>query len=270
MSRIACAPRARLARVVGSAGLIAAVGAGLLVLPAASGATTPPVPTVTVRPATGLADGQLVWVHGSGFSAGATVALVECEAGALNESDCDLTTLQTVATDLSGGLVSPYIVSRALVVGGTSIDCAVPPGCALGSANLADVSQAASTPLRFDPSLPFAPPLQLSVAVDPTGTVKPRTGFSTLTGSLTCNRAALVELQGELKQIYLRFIFSSAFAAGVLCRPGSAVPWKAYVRASNGLFAPGHARVLGQAYVALDDSQTVVDFSGGVRLVAVT
>ena len=61
-----------------------------------------PLPTVTVTPSTNLVDLQQVTVAGSGFSANAQIATVECRSGALGQADCDLSTLVYTQANASG------------------------------------------------------------------------------------------------------------------------------------------------------------------------
>jgi neocarzinostatin family protein len=247
----------------GAAAVAVALGAGawLTAVPAAaSGQAGSPV--VTVKPSSGLADGQLVTVHGASFSAGAEVGIVECQGGAIGPSSCDLSTLRYAPTSATGTVDAKFVVSRMINVNGSSIDCAQPSACILGVGNTANYAEAAAAPLNFNPNLPLAPPLQMLAQVDPTGLVNPHTGVAIVGGGVVCNRPVIAQVSGELQQIYLRFIFTSYFSVQVICTPTSVGLWSARVLPSSGLFAPGHAKVVAQ----VSGFTTTLPFSGQIRL----
>lgn len=243
---------------------VSLVSAALLV-PAGAGAAT--TPTLQAQPSTNVADGQVITVTGSGFTAGATVAIVECQSSATNESGCDLSTYQTATASDTGGFSTPYIASRYIEVGGltpATIDCAVVGACILGAANYSNLSEAAATPLSFDPTAPTPPPLQLGGSLSPTGTVVHKTGVVTLSGTVTCNRPVYASISGDLSQVYHRFVFTSYFFASVLCT--SSNTWTVVVQPANGLFNRGTATVNAAAYGYVDGSSSQADLSGTVTL----
>lgn len=92
-------------------------------------------------------------------------------------------------------------------------------------------------------------PPEVSVTVDPVGTVDARTGVATVTGTLTC--AETVEnaaIDVFLRQRVGRFVVSGQNGANVLCVPGGdPEPWSVAVQASNGTFAGGFADAAVQA-----------------------
>jgi len=114
------------------------------------------LPVVAVSPSTGLVDLQQVTVTGSGFSANAQVATVECRPGAVGESDCALSTLVYVQADQSGAFTLTRYVRRliTLTFSPTKIDCGQPTGCILGAGNVANLSQANGQAIFFDPNVP--------------------------------------------------------------------------------------------------------------------
>lgn len=247
------------------ASIAGSLAVALSVAPVGAGAAT--APTVQAQPSTNVADGQVITVTGSGFSPGATIVVIECQAGATSESGCDLSTYETTTASSSGGFSTPYIASRYLQLGGpipTTLDCAVVGACVLAAANLSDYAEAASTPLSFDPSAPTPPPLALGGSLAPTGTVDHKTGVATLSGTVTCNRPVFASVSGELSQIYHRFVFTGYFYVNVLCT--SSTTWSAVVQPTNGLFGRGSASVSAVANGSVGGTHGQVDLSGTVKL----
>jgi Neocarzinostatin family len=245
--------------------LVAATGSlfvGVAVLPglAASAGTTP---TVQAQPSTGVADGQVITVTGSGFSANATIALIECQTGATSEAGCDLATLSSTTASSAGGFSSPYIASRYLHLSST-VDCAISGACSLAAANYNNYNEAASTSLSFNPKAPSPPALALSGSLAKTGTVDRRTGVATLSGTVTCNRPVMASVYGELSQTYHRFIFTSYFSLSVLCT--SSNRWSVAVQPTNGLFGRGKASVVGNLSGSVGGTSSQANLSGTVTL----
>ncbi len=143
-----------------------------------------PLPALSVSPTTALSDGQNVTVTGTNFSAGAAVQVTECPVAEVEVYQCDpdLTALATAGT--SGGFSLTYNVARLLTTyqtfNGSSIDCAVAPGCeaqpAFGTFNQELVLP---TPLTFNPAVPALPPLDVTLSLS-------RRGASTPTGRWNC------------------------------------------------------------------------------------
>jgi LPXTG-motif cell wall-anchored protein len=144
-----------------------------------------PPPTVVVEPSTDLEDGQVVAVHGSGFTPGGGVYLAQCRAGASDEtgSACDLQkTLRTVTADDDGVVETTVTVRRNLTTSlYRTVDCAtVAEGCILGWGGSLDLQfERGNVPLHFAGD----------TLVDSTGL--PRTG-SDATGLAAWGALALV------------------------------------------------------------------------------
>jgi hypothetical protein len=245
--------------------LVATTGSlfvGVAVLPGldASAGTTP---MVQAQPSTGVADGQVITVTGSGFTANATIAVIECQTGATSAASCDLSTFITITASSAGGFSSPFIASRYLQLSST-IDCAVSGACVLAAANYNNYTEAASTPLTFDPTAPAPPALALGASLASTGTVNRKTGVATLSGTITCNRPVMASIFGELSQTYHRFIFTSTFSLSVLCTSSS--PWSVAVQPTNGLFGRGQASVVGNASGYVGGTSSQANISGTVTL----
>ena len=118
-------------------------------------------PTVTADPSTGLLDGQSITVSATDFPADAAAALVECPTGTPIgdlELDCDASTVDLVQADGSGAFSTSYQVTRVIEGPAGPIDCAGPSACVLSALNLADPTQAASTPIAFE-DITIVPPV---------------------------------------------------------------------------------------------------------------
>ena len=209
----------------------------------AAGATA-----LTVTPSTNLVDGQLVSVSISGFPANTAIAVVECGPGAVDANGCDLRTLQYVTTDANGHVVTPFVVAAVLSPFNGSVDCRTAV-CTVGAGTF-DVSATAGASIAFNPTAPLAPPLQLGLTVDPTGKVNNHTNVATIDGTVTCNRAAIVDVSGELTQMIpfhgVSLVSSSYFdTPQVICgSPTTTTAWTATVPTSTLVF-PGGSLIVG-------------------------
>ncbi|AQS65675.1 enediyne antibiotic chromoprotein [Streptomyces pactum] len=81
------------------------LGAAAVAALAFSAAPASAAPAVTASPGSGLSDGQSVTVTGTGFPAGAEVAVAQCRE---NTTCTDTLTRATVGAD--GGFTAPYTV----------------------------------------------------------------------------------------------------------------------------------------------------------------
>jgi hypothetical protein len=244
------------------AGTTISGGAVLGVSPVLAGAVT--TPTVQVQPSTNVDDGQVITVTGAGFTPSAFIAVVECESGTTNESTCDISNYQDLTASSSGSFSTPFIASRYLHIGASTVDCAVSGACILVAANFNNQTEAAASSLTFDPNAPTPPALTLGATLAPTGTVDHKTGVATLSGTVTCNRPVVVSVQGQVSQIYHRFVFSSFFSANVLCT--SSGTWSAVVNPQNGLFSQGTMSVSANAYGSVGGTSSQVALTGSVAL----
>ena len=111
-------------------------------------AASAPAPALSADPSTGLTDGQKISVTGTGFPPETTMGIVECQAGATDQSTCDMDTLDPVETDGSGSLSLTEPVFRVITVGASSIDCAL-DACVLGAADENDASIVGDTAISF-------------------------------------------------------------------------------------------------------------------------
>jgi hypothetical protein len=206
------------------------------------------VTTMTVTPSTNLKDGQLVGVSISGFPANTSIAVIECGPGATNENGCDPQTLQYLTTDANGHVSTPFIVAAKLSTFNGAVDCRT-SACRLGAGTF-DASTTAGAAIAFNPTAPLAPPLHLSLTVDPNGQVNSHTNVATVDGTVTCNRIAIVDVSGELTQLIpfhgVSLVSSSYFdKPQVICGLfGTTVSWSATVPTSASVF-PGGSLIVG-------------------------
>jgi hypothetical protein len=86
-------------------------------------------------------------------------------------------------------------------------------------------------------------PLDLDVTVNGHGSVSTRTGIATISGTVSCSRAASVDLSGTLQQLFAgRVTISGNFSTHVDCTAPS-TNWSASVTGANGRFGRGSADV---------------------------
>ena len=149
-------PRSGLdATVAAAAAPAAPTSAAALAVPAAA--------SIAVTPATGLVQGDVVTITGSGFPAITQLAFVQCIPGSGPEA-CNLNNLVYVTSNPSGGFTTTFTPSRILRIAGVNHDCAVAGECRIGGGTLPDGSVAAATAeIQFDPSVPPPPPPTLTV-----------------------------------------------------------------------------------------------------------
>jgi hypothetical protein len=137
--------------------VIAGIGVGVSSGLVSTSSHPHPNPTVAVVPNTRLVDLQTVLVVGSHFSANAFVASVECASNAVDESNCDLSTLVYGNANNRGVVMQNRYVRRIINVSGFSIDCAVRKSCILGVGNIANLTESAGAPISFNPRVPPVP-----------------------------------------------------------------------------------------------------------------
>jgi hypothetical protein len=82
--------------------------------------------------------------------------------------------------------------------------------------------------------------LEAGVTIDPVGTVNPRTGVATITGTVTCSQSAFFELGGEVQQRKVVASQGSLFASSDC---DGVTSWEGEVVGENGRLVPGKAEV---------------------------
>jgi hypothetical protein len=83
--------------------------------------------------------------------------------------------------------------------------------------------------------------LALGLTINPTGTFVPSTGVATVTGVVTCNKPAFVDLRGSLRQRVGRGFITGFFSLPMQC--DGPTRWRADVASDGGPFAGGNAEV---------------------------
>jgi protocatechuate 3,4-dioxygenase beta subunit len=137
-----------------AAALMVASSVGVAGVPGAAQTTR----TVEVTPATGLLDGDVVALHGTGFTPAATVYFCQgVVEGTPGPEDCG-GTIQSVQANDAGEFTASYTVQRFMSppIVGSEIDCAQPSAaCAIGASDFfASSPGAAFAPLTFTPQPP--------------------------------------------------------------------------------------------------------------------
>lgn len=107
-------------------------------------------PAVSARPNTDLLDGQEVSVDGGGYSANATIGVVQCPTGADSIDDCDNDTARTLSTDRDGHFRTRVFVKARIVDGHEQqTDCTVAGSCVIVSVYVHGFQGLATAPLQF-------------------------------------------------------------------------------------------------------------------------
>jgi hypothetical protein len=111
---------------------------------------------VSVTPATGLVEDQVVYVTSDAFDAlsavGVAVCLVEADVDAKGAEACDLDGGTRFATDADGHLAAAITMPRVITVRGTAHDCAEgPERCIVVAASARDFDRSGGQPVTFAP-----------------------------------------------------------------------------------------------------------------------
>ncbi len=135
-------------RIMTSISIGALVLGGLATLGVASASAAGPA--IVATPFTGLANGQLVTVTGSGFMANETVYALECIAGSTSQLGCDLATVSAVTTTATGTFSTGVTVVTGTVGTGTCGTSASDlANCNISVSTNPPTADAASTPITF-------------------------------------------------------------------------------------------------------------------------
>jgi len=108
-----------------------------------AGAPSPPPPSLEVTPTTGLVDGQVLTVRGTGVRAAPDGWLRQCPADDLDSASCRRLDAQADGPPVGGQLAVTVAVTRLL----GDVDCAAAPGCVLATTEYA--GRLATVPLAF-------------------------------------------------------------------------------------------------------------------------
>jgi hypothetical protein len=223
-------------------------------------------PVGSVTPSTNLTEGETVHVAASGFAPDASIAIIECQQGALDANGCDLGTLFITNADSNGNVSEDVQVFRLIVTGNApdGVDCAN-SSCVMGVADLSDVSIAVGIPLQFDPNGPLPTPLEVTANV--TSGQFDKAGNVTVNGVVTCNQAAEVDLEAFLTQRAGRAILQADGYNIVECN--GPTPFSVTAQPYNGIFRGGTANLALYVYgftghqSSFDEIDTTLHLSGG-------
>jgi hypothetical protein len=147
---------------------VVVVGCAGLVVPAGVGAAAPPPDLeVTADPSTGLVDGQIIQVTGTGFPE-PLMEIFECRADAVDESGCDPDNAYFADLDSDGVVRESFpLDARIFDEAGNEFDCrSAPNACKIGVGFLTDFDQSAFALLDFDPDAPLLPVPTVTVTPD--------------------------------------------------------------------------------------------------------
>jgi acetyl esterase/lipase len=156
----------RMRRVVAIAGVLAAT-ALTGVAPAGAGSENArataqaPGPTITVDPASGLVDGDIVAVSGAGFVSGTWIDVAQCPAGAPSFESCALGNSSSAIVDAAGVFSVEVTLDARPALDGDTVDCRTAGACVMGATT--DWSNLVTAPLGFAPDGPLLPPPTLQV-----------------------------------------------------------------------------------------------------------
>ncbi|MEM7143128.1 MAG: neocarzinostatin apoprotein domain-containing protein [Actinomycetota bacterium] len=112
-----------------------------------------------VTPDSDLVDGQSVRVRGTGFTPGASVALIQCagingengQAGEGGVGNCDLSNYVLGGVDQQGFVDMQLTVHRYIATGDGEIDCALATvQCAMAIGNIQNYDESGVAPIWFD------------------------------------------------------------------------------------------------------------------------
>lgn len=145
---------------------VVAVVLGTVVAPAA--AQTQEGPTLTVTPNTGLVNGQVVSLAGTGFAEVVSIAALECPPQFAGRTEFTITEVlsncgfiaftQAITVDEAGNLTGTAPVREVFTpsFGGPPYDCTIRNDCVLLVAGLGGPSElaGAAVPIRFGPAAP--------------------------------------------------------------------------------------------------------------------
>ncbi|MGH9259931.1 MAG: neocarzinostatin apoprotein domain-containing protein, partial [Acidimicrobiales bacterium] len=118
-------------------------------------------PTITVDPATGLVDGEVVAVTGADFVSGSWIEVAQCPAGAPSFESCALGNSSSTVVDAAGTFSAELTLDALPALDGVAVDCRQAGACVIGVTT--DWSDLVTAPLAFAPDGPLLPPPTLQV-----------------------------------------------------------------------------------------------------------
>jgi hypothetical protein len=105
---------------------------------------------VEVSQSTGLTDGSVITVTGSGFTPGSALGVGQCLAGATTTSECNSSNAVYVTASWTGSFSVRMTLRNPIYVFGFSVPCSATYPCIVGAAESSDVAgTAARAPIEF-------------------------------------------------------------------------------------------------------------------------
>jgi hypothetical protein len=203
-----------------------------------------PAPTVSVAPAAGLDEGDVVAVTGNGFPAGVDVTVGQCRRDRpLAPEWCAASPALTAVTDATGAFTGQLTISRAVTLGSGAVADCVGEGCVVAAAPgdgsswaTADISLVRRTIL----AAAFGP-----TTVTPQGTVD-------ISGAVLCTpTGGGVDVSGVITQTVDDRTITATFTATTTCSIFN--PWRAHVVGTRTQrFKTGPASITTWANEAID------------------
>ncbi len=124
-------------------------------------------PTATGTPTTGLSDGSVVAVHGSGYTPNSTVFVIEC-ANATDPGACAVNHLTTLTVSGTGTLSTNYTVHTGTI--GDSTCTVASTTCIIAVSNQA-ATQKSLIPIRFGAAATPTPSTSTTTSAAPSTSV---------------------------------------------------------------------------------------------------
>jgi hypothetical protein len=191
-------------------------------------------PALHVEPDSGLVDGQSVRYEGSGFSAGSSIAILQCIPGATSMTEvlarCEIRQSPTV--DATGSFSGFVTVERMLqpMTGTGTVDCAAAPGaCAISafdlSSTVVDALVTFADPSARPPAVSVSPAADLADGdvVSVTGTDFPA-GASVTVAQCVSSRPATTEWCDGRPPVTVAADAAGAFAVELTVHRGITLP----------------------------------------------
>ena len=223
---------------------------------------------VFVDPATDLVDRQTVTVTGVDIDPhGANFGAAQCDATLVLEHQADACDLRTsrIATVGEDGTASLELTVRRIITtaAGGEVDCAVEGACDIGGGSFEGFATAIEgdrVPILFDENVPPVPPLELDVTVD-------EITASTASGTVTCNREATFQIEGNVTQTKGRTTASAYgyFYDGMACDTDPS-EWTMMLNPNNRRFTGGSASYMFYAYAYDGFESAFTQVEGDTRL----
>jgi hypothetical protein len=123
---------------------------------------------VAAVPDTGLVDGQIVVINGSGFDPNTQVGWSQCRFRVPigGQDDCDLGNIGLASTDANGEFQADFTVNRYVNAASGTFDCVtstLDDGCGIGAGTLSDYDKSGSGRIFFDPLTDGVSPPRIEV-----------------------------------------------------------------------------------------------------------